>query len=120
MTRPATHDDIPAYERKPVEMARIAPSAFMEFPTLAPHLAAVLAEAHALGLVLDADDGTIGRERTTDELDAALASKQRFWDLGEKDYQATLNGDRPKHDYSMRDYCRAEGIEFPAAEAVPA
>lgn len=117
MSRPATHDDIRDYERKPIVLITIIPTVFMEYPTLGLHLAGALVDALSLGLILT-PDGEIARERTADELDASLSAAQDKWDRGESDYLEALDGNLPKYRYAMDDYCRSERFEI--LPAIPA
>jgi hypothetical protein len=78
ITRPTSYDNLADYQREGHLVAQITAEYAVRFPSLGQHLLAALAEAKHLGL--EVEDGTIRIARTTDELDASLASEQRSWD----------------------------------------
>lgn len=78
MARPSMHEDLEDYQRQGHLVASIPTDYITRFPTLGVHLLNALIEAELLGL--EVDGGQIRLDRTTEELDEALAAAQRNWD----------------------------------------
>jgi len=85
MSRPTTYDDLPDYARQGHLVATIAAEFVVKYPSLGQHLLSALAEAERLGMTVQG--GEIRLERTTEELDEALANHQRIWDNAEERYR---------------------------------
>jgi len=116
VSRPETYDDLSAYRRNDVEIARVTQGTFAKYPSLGVLFVQAYLEAKNLGLVVD-EEGTIARRLSDTELDAALKAEQTTWDMGKKEHETLLReGVWPAYHYVMDDYCRKEGIPVPVKE----
>lgn len=114
MSRPVTHDDLPEYDLKGHVVATIPATHITRFPSLGQHLLAALAEASRIGLTLDGDDIVI--DKTVDELDAHLKSRQSLWDYAQARYEKAAAGEPIESymHYSVNQFAKDEGL--PAIE----
>lgn len=112
MTRPESHEDLDAYERRGHNVATIPSTYITKYPSLGQHLLAALAEAERLGLEVNEDMIVI--PLTAEELDGKLKDAQRHWDQGKAQYEQYLrDGQWPKYSWMWNAYLTAEGIEIP-------
>ena len=113
MSRPETHADLPQYERGGHQVATVTADYVVKYPSLGHHLLAALAEAERLGMSIE--DGVISIPKTTDELDAALAQRQRMWDNSAERYaKAAADPESVPESYWRGDvdrFAAAEGLE---------
>lgn len=111
-TRPASHDDLANHQREGHLVAVIPSDYITRHPSLGQHLLAALAEADRLGLVVDAN-GSIRIPKSTEELDAALASAQRNWDTTVSWHAAALEDPTSVESWkrnSVDQFCVAESL----------
>ena len=111
--RPASHDDLPEYDRQPV---RVLTRPECPTPAQAEWYGNALAAAPAAGLLVT-DGMHIDRPRTEYELDQALASMQRQYDQGREQWVAyRADGTLPTFMWALVAYCKAEGLPVPEPE----
>lgn len=89
MARPETHNDLDSWTTRPVELATINTTEFLQKGSarLCAAIFSLIEAAEADGYAVDRSTFTISREKTLDELDELLASAQRGWDADQERYE---------------------------------
>ena len=89
MARPETHNDLDRWRTKPVELATINTTEFLQTGSarLCAAIFSLIEAAEADGYVVDRDTFTVSREKTQEELDEVLSEAQRGWDADQERYE---------------------------------
>lgn len=113
MSRPETIDDLDECTLRGSEAARAAVAEFASEPDMVIAWGQLLQAARAAGYRIS-DDGVIYRPPTNGELERGLSYQQKVWDANEEAYEAALDGaPEPKYSYTLREWCRREGHDYP-------
>jgi len=117
MSRPETIADLPDDVRRGNRAFDGNLFEFQNTPAVISAWGHLLEVATAAGFTLD--EGTVYRPPTVSELEARLTEHQRAWDSNEGQYLAARGGaPEPQYAWALKQWCRAEGLDYPYAETV--
>ncbi|MDF3308759.1 hypothetical protein P3H15_27450 [Rhodococcus sp. T2V] len=112
MSRPEQVSDLHDYEIAPHEVSTVFIDRFQENGDMLVAYGQFVNAAKAAGFTINGTQ--ITHDRTDEELAKKLKSAQDSWDYQQQQYTDALNGgERPKHDYGLRQWCEREGLHYP-------